>query len=157
MKTHTASPITLLLYTLAPLAAQQPAERRPPVGIPSEAKLFNGKWYHLFLERAGWKQARDKCTRLGGQLVVIPDATTQEFVQQLSKGLHIWLGATDEKTEGLWLWVDGTEMKFSAWGKWQPDNGNKREHYLDLWDGLWNDSAQNSPLNVGFICEWKDK
>lgn len=157
MKTPTITAIALLIGTLTPLAAQESAERKPPVGIPNNAKFFKGKWYHVFVERAGWKQARDKCMRLGGQLVSIPDAETQEFVQQIAKGLHLWLGATDEKTEGLWLWADGTEMKFTAWGKSQPDNLNRREHYLDLWDGLWNDSAQNSPLNVGFICEWKDK
>lgn len=99
---------------LSHASAQSPTQPNPPVGVPSDAKPFNGKWYRVYLEKGGWKHAREKCTQLGGQLAVIPDEPTQAFVKQLADGLQLWLGATDEKVNHLYVWVDGTQVKFTA-------------------------------------------
>ena len=80
---------------------------------------------------------------------------TQAFVREFAKWLHLWLDATEVKTEALWLRIDGTEKKYKDWAQWQPDNLHGRENYLDMVNGQWNDNVQISPLNVGFICEWK--
>jgi len=138
--------------------SQQPQATKPPIGIPTDALAFNGKFYRGYLESVSWRRAKEKCASLGGQLAIVPDKPTWAFTQQIAKGLMLWLGATDEKTEGLWVWVDGAEMKFKAWGPDRPNNGGRKEHYLHtLPDGHWNDITDTTPLVVGFICEWKAK
>ena len=45
----------------------------------------------------------------------------------------VYLGATDLETEGDWIWDFSRENMantYSAWARKQPDNTNKREHYL---------------------------
>jgi hypothetical protein len=147
------------LYTCAALigltfgAIAQTAPQKPPIGVPSDAKWFNGKWYHVYLEQVTWERAKEKCAAAKGQLAVVPDAATWDFIKRLSPG-RIWLGATDEHSEGIWKWVDGTPMTFKAWSKHEPNNYRGREHYLVAIDESWNDLARDSPT-VGFICEWK--
>ena len=148
----------ILLMSLYTADAQQPKpEKKPPIGIPSDAKLFNGKWYRIYFEKVTWKRARDKCVELNGQLACAPDAPTQSFLIGFTKPVDLWIGATDEKVEGLWIGVDGTEVKFKGWGGPQP-NGGRNENFmgLDGKNGYWFDAPNNWGC-VGFICEWKDK
>jgi len=147
-----------MLLTPASFSVAQTATLRPPVGVPPDSQHFNGKWYRVYLEKVGWKRAREKCAALHGQLAIVPDEPTHAFLKQLANGLHLWLGATDEKIEGLWVWVDGTPMKFTAWAENSPDNANKNEHYLEMHSvGKWNDNRENASDVVGYICEWKGK
>lgn len=157
MKAH----LMILLLVLAPcLSGQQSAAPKPPVGVPVDAKLFNGKWYGVVVDKASWTSARDKCKRLGGQLAVIPDEATWKFIASLTQ-LQVWIGATDEKLEGQWKWVDGSDMKFAKWSDINPTNSGGNEHYLMMKrDGTWNDTPsdwdyyKDSPI-VGYVCEWK--
>lgn len=150
----------LLFACIAP-AQQAPAPRRP-LSAPTDAKLFKGKWYAVITDKVSWSSARDKCARMGGQLVVIPDEATWTFVKALPTG-RVWLGATDDKVEGEWLWVDGSKMTFSAWAPNNPSNDRGREHYMTTTpgqDNQWNDAPKDwdayeqFPV-VGYICEWK--
>jgi hypothetical protein len=140
--------------------AQTSPGPKPPLAAPKDAKLFNWKWYAVIHEKVSWQTARDKCARMGGQLAVVPDARTWEFIKGLTE-TRVWLGATDEKVEGEWLWVDGTRMTFKAWTPGNPDNAHAKEHYLSITaKGGWNDTMKEwdaykaTPI-VGYICEWK--
>ena len=157
MKTRIVTLVAFLIALLSPLHAQQAASTKPPVGVPADATRFNGKWYRIYLEKTSWKHALEKCRSLGGQLACVPDAPTQAFISAFGKKLRLWIGATDEKVEGLWLWVDGAEMKYTAWGPNQP-NSIPKENYLLLGpDGNWWDITDSYAECVGFICEWKGK
>ena len=154
---HFSLLIAFLLFAHDGLS-QVPAPSKAPVGVPPDATLFNGKWYRVFLEKGSWKLSREKCARLGGQLAVVHDTATQAFIEELAKGLQLWLGATDEKVEGLWIWVDGTPMSFKVWERNEPNNGSRREHYLQVGkNGPWNDGTNEAAYVVGFICEWKQR
>lgn len=153
------NPIAVILITLLAAfslaSAQQPAIK-PPVGIPSDATPFNGKWYRVYLDKTTWPLARDKCKTLGGQLAVVPNEPTHAFIKELKPDVGLWLGATDEKLEGEWMWVDGTEMKFKAWAPGEP-GGRRAENYLFLIHGAWEDHSNGRPQVIGYICEWKAK
>jgi len=148
----------VLQATPAMAQLSAPGAPKPPVGVPADAKLFNGKWYKVIFEKTSWTGARDKCRTLGGQLAIIPDEVTWVYVKGLTPA-NVWLGGTDEKIEGVWVWVDGTPVTFTAWGHNQPDNqgGDAPENYITADRGQWNDTVKNNPYNTGFICEWKDK
>jgi hypothetical protein len=129
-----------------------------PLGVPADAQHFNGRWYKVVLEKKSWHAARDKCKDMGGQLVTIPDAQTWEFVKGLTTA-SVWLGASDEVTEGVWKWVDGTPVSFTSWFTAQPDNARSIEHFLATYKGRWNDVPKSgeflpSTFVVGFVCQW---
>ena len=151
--------ILLLLVTLN-ISAQTPAiTPRRPLGVPADARHFNGRWYKVVLEKKSWHAARDKCKDMGGQLVTVPDAPTWEFVKTLTTA-SVWLGATDEVTEGVWVWVDGSPVAFSAWYPGQPDNSGSAEHFIAVYKNAWADVPKSGTVGAlfqvqGFICEWR--
>lgn len=155
MKTHLLI-LAIFAAVFSQAGAQQPALKKPPVGVPADATHFNGKWYRTYLEKTTWKRAQEKCRTLGGHLACVPDAPTQAFISEYAKGLELWIGATDEKVEGQWLWVDGTAMKYKAWGKNEPTLSRNDNFTLIGTDGRWYDAPDNWPC-VGFICEWLAK
>src|SRR5688572_25252209 len=144
--------------------AQEPAPAKPPVHIPADAKFFKGKWYRIYVEKASWRRAKEKCRSLKGQLAIVRDKETWEFIKGLSKA-SLWLGATDEKAEGDWRWVDGSSVKFFDWIRDNPNNANGKEHYVAMttYRGQqgWNDFDMEGTASVltvnGFICEWEVK
>ena len=59
---HLALLIFFVTFGVAAAAPPLPSpEPKPPVGVPAEAKLFNGKWYKVCLEKISWKKAKQKC------------------------------------------------------------------------------------------------
>ena len=53
----------------------------------------------------------------------------------------LWLGGSDEETEGEWKWVTGEDFFYQRWRGGQPDNGGGTEHSLHTRsvNGEWND------------------
>jgi hypothetical protein len=154
MKLNLLIILAVFAAVLAPAAAQD-APPKPPVGIPADAKWFNGSWYRIYLEAGGWKAAKEKCERRRGRLAVIKDEPTQTFIRELGGELSLWLGASEE-VKGLWKWVDGSEITFKAWDDGQPDPASPKRQALHLWKGAWGDAYMDDKL-VGYICEWKSK
>ena len=151
------------VFIVASALAQLPAPPsaalpKRPLGVPADAKPFNGRWYKVVLEKKSWHAARDKCKEMGGQLVTIPDAATWEFVKGLTGGAKLWIGATDEVTEGKWVWIDGSPLTFTDWAPGEPNNFGAAEHYLAVNGKQWNDLPKQYAINnsvvVGFLCEW---
>ena len=153
-------PLALLLIVPITSLSAEPVAGVPkrPLGVPADAKHFNGRWYKVVLEKKAWHAARDKCKDMGGRLVCVPDAVTWEFVKALTPAV-VWLGATDEVTEGVWKWEDGGAMVWADWFANQPDNAGGTEHYLVTWRGKMADIQKSGKVGaqgvVGFICEWK--
>ncbi|MEM7258283.1 MAG: cadherin-like domain-containing protein, partial [Pseudomonadota bacterium] len=107
---------------------------------------------------------------VSGQLVTIDSAYENDVVQKLAQtlGENIWLGASDESSEGHWHWLEGvTEAgqfwdgtasgvqvngAYSNWGLSEP-TGVVGEDYATLLQGsgLWIDSAD---INRAYVIEW---
>jgi hypothetical protein len=162
---HGLLALTLVVAGLLPPAhAQSSTAQKAPIGVPADAQLFNGKWYRVYFEKVAWHRAKEKCGALSGQLAVVPDAATWEFIKRLTPAT-IWLGATDEEVAGVWKWLDGTPWRFTAWLKGLPNNQGGKEHYLSVLtfkgERGWNDAVKegNTPRREvsGYICEWKTK
>jgi hypothetical protein len=130
---------------------------KPPVGMPDDAVPFNGKWYRFYPEHPTWHAARDKCAKAGGMLAVVPDQATWDFLKGMIGNRWVWLGATDEKSEGNWVWVDGTPLTFKKWQKDEPNNTGAKQHYLRVASKGWRDDEKQDPDVVGYICEWRPR
>lgn len=137
--------------------------RKQPNPAMVGADPWNGHHYKVVHEPLSWKQAKKWCEDNGGHLVIIENQQEHDaLVQWLTRPNipdSLWVGATDEQTEGAWLWVDGTPVAFTKWKKGEPDNhgGNKDAHFalMNVPDGgSWDDTP--AWQKAGFICEWDE-
>ncbi len=134
--------------------------------------LFRGHSYKVFLEAGlDWATAKTRCEAMGGHLVTITDEQENKFITALAtktisdiNNSGIWLGATDERNEGQWKWLDGTQFKYTTWFDGQP-NGKEKENYLLLLLSFrnaqgneihgWGDQPMSGKIHViYYACEW---
>jgi len=127
---------------------------------PEDAVSYGGHRYKVYDEMISWHDAQAKCKEMGGYLCCIGDAEEQAFLAELANGHYLFLGATDEKEEGTFVWVDGSEFDFTSWYDGQPNNYCDEEHYLATYDGGdWVDVAVEGEdywMPTGFVCEWDE-
>jgi len=98
-----------------------------------------------------WHEAKADAEGRGGHLATITSEAEQAYIGGLvsSSDMHLWLGGTDEDSDGNWTWVTGEAWDYSNWYPDEPNNG-PGEHYLHL---LGKDSLNGIPVVKG---EWND-
>ena len=147
-----AAIISIAMSLVLPLHSTEPQKA---TGTAEDAVHFKGKWYKAYVDRSGWKVSQGKCQRLGGQLAIIPDKETHEFLKKLANGRKLMIGANKERSE-VWKWADGSAMTFQAWDRGQPNDVKGRENFLAMGPrGGWYDVADSTDWTQGYICEWK--
>ena len=147
--------LALLALTLTTIAAP-----KPPLGIPADAKFYEGRWFKVYYEKVPWNRAKEKCAAAGGRLACIPDPETWSFVKEMIAQASVWLGATDESAPGVWKWLDGAPVAYGDWFTNQPDNARGVEHYLATYKAKWNDAPKDggflpNQFVSGYVCEWR--
>ena len=117
---------------------------------PAQAGLVypgNGHLYLLTAQETDFAGARAFAMQQGGYLASINDAAENAWIQsQSAAGSAVWIGLTDELSEGVWVWESGEPFVFSSWNVGEPNDavGCGGEDYVEmLGGGLWND------LNTG--------
>ncbi|XP_056434241.1 C-type lectin domain family 4 member C-like [Gadus chalcogrammus] len=95
---------------------------------------FSCKCYFLSNEQESWIKSRELCVSLGADLVVLNNKEEMDFISRY--GGTIWLGATDEASEGLWRWVDGTVLSVDnpSWFSGKPDGGMDMNCLINDWE-----------------------
>jgi len=66
--------------------------------------------YEVVLEPTSWHEARSRAEARGGYLATFTrEGEYWEMVRQVGKEpeVPVWIGATDEGSEGSWRWVTG--------------------------------------------------
>ncbi|HHG84433.1 MAG TPA: HYR domain-containing protein [Bacteroidetes bacterium] len=58
----------------------------------------------------------------GGNVVVINNAAENQFVRNAIQANSVWIGASDENTEGQWEWINGDPFSYSHWKNGEPNN-----------------------------------
>jgi serralysin len=111
------------------------------VSIPNPIFSFNNKFYTLGTA-APWTQAQAQAVSLGGNLVTVNDAAENQFLVNTFGGAErLWIGLTDEVTEGVFRWANGEAITYTNWASGEPNNlGN--EDYAEFnfgGPGRWND------------------
>jgi hypothetical protein len=103
---------------------------------------FNGHTYYQSDDYTTWTVARANAEALGGQLVVIDNVAENAFVEAATAGAFIWIGLTDEASEGAFTWVNGDLLTYSNWYPGEPDNGGgatDADFALMTFSGQWED------------------
>lgn len=137
--------------------------------------------YSIVAGSFSWIEAKADAERRGGHLATI--VTAQEWADIRTvlgtalDGKNLWLGGTDEGSEGRWRWLTGERWSYTHWRVNEPGNdslGNGQgvpENYLMIWgnetasldggQGFWNDAAVSGGVLArdGYLLEygsWSD-
>ena len=73
----------------------------------------------------------------------------------------MWLGATDEYSEGQWKWITGEPINYKNWADGEP-NDTDDEDFMMIYksSGKWNDvydSTRSALYSYSFICEYDNQ
>ncbi|MDB4566783.1 hypothetical protein N9Z78_02160 [Akkermansiaceae bacterium] len=114
------------------------------VYIPFNLQIIEGNFT--------WHEAKADAEAKGGRLAVLD---TQEkidaanaFVVEAGFSEDLWLGLTDQDSEGEWAWLNGEPLATADWGQRQPEGGSwggQPENYaiLHFGDRKWHDVPNN--------------
>jgi len=124
----------------------------------------NGHYYQRFDTSRTWSNARTYCEGRGAHLATLTSQGENDFVYQNvgQQGWNIWLGGTDENSEGNWEWITGETWSYTNWGSGQPDNQSPGQDSLIFWGvapGQWDDNGlpRGDFPETPFICEWEQQ
>jgi hypothetical protein len=116
-------------------------------------------------ETRDYTAAKSACEKDGGKLAVIENDVEARAVfdaLRLPSAIPswtplegVWIGLTDEVTEGTFLWATGAPPRYTNWLPGQPDDFGKGEDCvtITLGDGRWNDA--DCGRSLPYLCEPK--
>jgi hypothetical protein len=122
------------------------------LGSPIVNPVNNHSYY--LLAPADWLTSQSQAVALGGNLVTINDAAEDAWIYSTFGGEDrpLWLGLTDQASEGSFNWISGESFSYVNWSWGEPNNGagtvpNENYVYMieanpawpDLNPGRWND------------------
>ncbi|CAG5127299.1 unnamed protein product, partial [Candidula unifasciata] len=122
-------------------------------------ELFNGACYGFFGQRMSWLDGMLLCRVYGGHLVEIQTKKENTYlIREFRKRGYdiVWLGGSDQFSEGVWYWVASRSEvgPFTNWNKPQPDNHNQSEHCMEAARNRlyrWNDNTCVTKQYI--VCE----
>ncbi|KAI8515566.1 hypothetical protein Bbelb_063790 [Branchiostoma belcheri] len=127
--------------------------------------MWRGICYKAFIAAKNFSGATAACGKDGGTLAMPLDAETDAFLiwlyKPVSGGYGFWFGLHDQREEGKFVWVDGSQLgSYSSWGPGQPNNSrgtgynnancvlySSKTYMIDK----WNDGECQGKAN--FICQ----
>ncbi|MDD1448344.1 hypothetical protein MEN98_19955, partial [Dolichospermum sp. ST_sed8] len=99
---------------------------------------YNGSKY-LLTGPGTWQQAQAQAQSLGGNLVTINNQAEQDWlVSTFGPSEQLWIGLTDEVTEGQYKWASSETSTYTNWSPGEPNN-LENEDYVEIINGEWND------------------
>ena len=69
-----------------------------------------------------------------GHLVTLTSSAEEAFIRQSFGVQSLWLGLTDEESEGVFAWVTGEPFSYANWQPGEP-NGGAFENYVEILTG----------------------
>ncbi len=125
----------------------------------------NGHHYELISTTLSWTDAKSEAEAsifqgVNGHLVTITSGSEDAFVEGLvTDDKRVWIGLTDEVSEGTFEWVTGEPVTYTNWLTGEPNDANGLEDFVELlseppFNGVWNDLPNVWSLNNGYVVEY---
>ncbi|XP_072484104.1 pulmonary surfactant-associated protein D-like [Notamacropus eugenii] len=107
----------------------------------SGIRTVNEKWFMVASPEGTFEEGKKICSRSDAPLATPQNARENKVLQELAKQFNksIYLGISDEKTEGVFQHQDGQTVNYTNWASGKP-NGGRKENCVEFYtSGLWND------------------
>ena len=100
--------------------------------------------YYMSYEDEKWTDAKQTASDLGGYLVAVDDATENQWIRDQMKSAgyewnSVWIGYTDEVSEGIFEWANGSQSTYENWQNGEPNNSGGEDYTELMSNGRWND------------------
>ena len=119
---------------------------------------FGGKFYRFFLDPdIDAIEAQKRCEKMGGNLACPSTETENQFIHQFVGKMPVWLGGSDQETEGEWKWKTGEPFNFTQWAEKNPSKKFSENYMAMFVGGNWGDTGRTFGNVCGFVCEWGER
>ncbi|XP_065132571.1 macrophage mannose receptor 1b [Paramisgurnus dabryanus] len=104
-----------------PVNATVAPTKEPKGGCTREWKQFQTKCYMIREDTKTWKEAREYCRDLGGDLVSVMNEQQQAYFTTMlpDKTTDLWIGLSN-LANGRFKWTDGSSVEFTHWARGEP-------------------------------------
>ncbi len=97
-----------------------------------------------------WNTASGQAAAVGATMLTVSSQAENDAVWQAAVAAGVsgglWIGYTDQVTEGTWLWSDGSNGTFTNWNPGEPNNSTcfgsnlgEDASIIQMSNGRWND------------------
>jgi len=134
--------------------------RTVPPNIPGFK--FAGKSDSTFLYLSNsinlsWWEGNTLCNQAGGHMVTISSQEENDLVFNSMGSGHVWIGFTDQVSEGNFVWVTGEAVNYTNWFPGEPSSVGPDDDYTIMTtpgpaSGTWS-SQFNSVNRYAVILE----
>jgi hypothetical protein len=108
--------------------------------------------YRVLTGTANWSAQRTTCAGEGAYLVEPDDATELAALNMLAGAIEIWIGISDQTTEGTFVTTRDAAITFLPWTAGQPDDAPQGADCVFSSDtGMYSDDRCNIARRT--ICE----
>ena len=122
---------------------------------PEHFELHGDTCYLAVPEQVlSWKDAEAQCQETDSHLAIIRNVEQNDIVKNMFQNMQIWIGLTDQQTEGTWMYADGSPLaQFNKWKEGAPNGGEGENCAVMLPNqdnGVWDD--KNCTSKAPFVC-----
>lgn len=109
-------------------AVKETLAQLPPADVAGWSHCpKNAKLYRLTPWRSGFWAAETAAMGVGGHLAAVRNAEEFAWLARRYVGHgDLWIGISDEASEGVWRRLDGTASPFAMWAEGQPSGGRAK-------------------------------
>ena len=119
-----------------------PGNTTDPCACPAGFTRCAGRCYRRLPAEALYSDSEVQCAELGAHLAVPRSEPENQCARQLMVGDDVWLGVTDEETEGQWMGKDGcgrVQPPSSWWMSGEPSGETNSDCIYIHNSGYWAD------------------
>ena len=120
------------------------------------ARLTAGS-YSVVEGKFTWREAKADAEKRGGHLATVVNAAEWETIRvalgSKFNTMDLWMGATDEASEGQWKWVTGEPFVYQLWSNGEPNGSGSYMHKWVRGGNKWDDIPNVFWEPVGYILE----
>ena len=104
----------------------------------------DGNCYKNVASDKTWSECQALCASEGANMLCIPDAATNTWIYNniVTHSCDVWIGITDETTEGHWEWPAGCTSSYYDWASYGEPNGGTGSNCARImfgYSGQWGD------------------
>jgi Leucine-rich repeat (LRR) protein len=130
---------------------------------------FAGHRYQALPDLLTWTDAKAKAEQMGGHLATITTREECDWIEtnviaKGTKGLGLWIGATNDGIPKQWRWVTGEPFDFTYWNSGEPGNTpaeigvlfGTNDNGVAGWLDIRDNGMGKIDRRAGLLVEWDD-